>query len=229
MTQKFTWILVSLAGMALAFLGGLVQADLTHSRSVSAADPYPAAVMASQTAEITRLKATLDQTRMDLVRAQSVAQTADARAQTASRGFEAMSSAASDSERTQRQTVADLRQQVAAWQKSAEENHRIAEANFASAESWKQAALSQSPAPQVSQSPSLPVSYVPTTLDTLAQEQRRRDEQQQAYDQRKAEAQAKRPTQIISTGYGTATVIGPDGKHSFIQSTGEGTGMITTP
>lgn len=217
------WILPLTIGSAcctLAFIAGMVTADL--NRPAATPDTYAQAVQASQQATITRLEQALAKAQATTPNDPS----ADRTLQAALAERDAARLAADTIEQNEailitenvqlRQAMADEKAITAQWV-------AFAKTQTDAAESWKAAYQSRTPAAAYT-----PPAYTPpprsTTLDTLAQQQRRREQ-----DYARAHAPAKQPTQIIGTGEGTAMIIGPDGKPSFYQSTGEGTGMITTP
>jgi hypothetical protein len=206
------WILPLTIGSAcctLAFMAGVIAAEM--QRPAPRPDTYAQAVQASQQATITRLEKALAQAQATTPHDPA----ADRTLQAALAERDAARLAADTIEQNEailitenvqlRQAMADEKAITAQWV-------AFAKTQTDAAESWKVAYQSRTPPPRS------------TTLDTLAQQQRRREQ-----DYARAHAPAKQPTQIIGTGEGTAMIIGPDGKPSFYQSTGEGTGMITTP
>ena len=226
--EVMKWILpltIGSACCALTFLAGMVTADL-HRPPATPDTSYAETVQASHQAELERAQHTLQKLRTELDAAQKVA---SADATIADKGFDDFVKAASQNERTYRENIASLTkdrddwQTIATkWQTAAQAFEARAEENYASAMSWKVAYESRTPAAYTPPTPT-PRPRA-TTLDTLAQEQRRLEQ-----DYARFNGAAKQPTQIIQTGYGTATIINPDGTTSFYQSTGEGTGLITTP
>jgi hypothetical protein len=218
------WILPLTIGTsccALTFIAGMVTADLNRPAATPDTS-YAEAVQASQQATITRLETALAKAQATTPHDPS----ADRALQSALAERDAARLAADTIEKNEarlitenvqlRQTMADERAITAQWV-------AFAKTQTDAAESWKVAYQSRTPATAYT-----PPAYTPaprsTTLDTLAQERRRREE-----DYARFNGPSKQPTQIIQTGYGTATIINPDGMTSFYQSTGEGTGLITTP
>lgn len=224
------------ATSVLAFIGGIITADLHKASTVAAApDPYPAAVESSLSAEIDRLKNSLSMAQE---------QASDAKRQliadkVRTEHLQLTQQHATENQDDTEAEVIALQKDLAVWKgiaanweataaankTQADQNYDTAEQNYTAAESWKQAAQTLQASAQASAqaTPTLQPAAVPNTLDTLAQMRREQAERQQPQKPK------SRISHIIDTGYGTATVINPDGTHSFIQSTGEGTAIITTP
>jgi hypothetical protein len=226
------WMLpltIGSACCALTFIAGMVTADL--NRPAPRPDTYAVAVNASQQATITLQAALAERDAARLAadtieenEARLITENVMLRQTLAERDAARLAAGTIEQNEARlitenvmlRQTLADEKAITAQWV-------AFAKTQTDAAVSWKAAYESRTPAAAYT-----PPAYTPpprsTTLDTLAQEQRRREQ-----DYARFHGQAKQPTQIINTGYGTATIINPDGTTSIYQSTGEGTGLITTP
>lgn len=219
------WILpltIGSACCALTFIAGMVTADL-HRPPATPDTFYEEAVQASQQATITRLETALAKAQATTPHDPS----ADRALQAALAERDAARLAADMIEQNEarlitenvqlRQTLADEKAITAQWV-------AFAQTQTDAAESWKVAYESRTPAAAYTPPTPTPAPAAAESPYSIANYER-----QKAEWLAKHHAPAKQPTQIIQTGYGTATIINPDGTTSFYQSTGEGTGLITTP
>jgi hypothetical protein len=118
---------------------------------------------------------------------------------------------------TARQDIAAMTQDRADWVRIATDWQNAAERATAS----QGQSLAQTVTPAAQHNNPVPVSpHLLTPLHRTLHEQRVEEPVKEP---------RRRTTQIIDTGYGTATIIGPDGTRSYVQSTGEGTATVITP
>lgn len=225
--HTFTQLGILTATSALAFIGGIITADLHKTgATTTAADPYPAAVESNLRAEIDRTQQTVKNLTSELDASQKTAAAESKRADQLSGAYDSFVEAASQNERRYRENLAiivkdrdDFQQIAANWETAANANKTRADENYAAALSWKQTAETQPP--QYTQAPTTapvqPFAHTQTPLHRAL------------HEQAEPPQPTRKTTQIISTGEGTALIIGPDGKRSHYQSTGEGTAIITTP
>ena len=210
---------------ALTFIAGMVTADL--NRPAPRPDTYAVAVNASQQATITlqaalaeRDAARLAADTIEQNEARLITETVMLRQTLAERDAARLAAGTIEQNEARlitenvmlRQTLTDEKAITAQWV-------AFAKTQTDAAVSWKVAyenktpAAAYTPAPAAAESPYSIANYERQKAEWLA----------------KHNAPAKQPTQIIQTGMGTATIVNPDGTTSIYQSTGEGTGLITTP
>lgn len=214
--HTFTQLGILTATSALAFIGGIITADL-HKAEPRQETVTPATVsqplpqLAQADPEVPRLRLLLDEARAEVFAAQALSETERA---TVTR-LRLEQKTLEENLVVARQDIAALTQDRADWVRIATDWQKAADR--ATASQGKSLAQTVAPAPQHNNA----ANAHPHLLTPL---------HRALHDKPVEDPRSRtRTAHIIDTGYGTATVINPDGTRSYVQSTGEGTAIITTP
>jgi hypothetical protein len=214
--HTFTQLGILTATSVLAFIGGIITADLHKAEPrqetvTTAPVSHPLPQLPQAEPEAPRLRLLLDEARAEVLAAQALSE-------------------------TERATVARLRLE----QKTLEGNLVVARRDIAAltqdradwvriATDWQKAAERATASQGQSLAQTVPTAAQPNNAANT-QPHLLTPLHRALHDEPVEDPRSKtRTAHIIDTGYGTATVINPDGTRSYVQSTGEGTATVITP